>query len=44
MEFKLRETAALKWLRHFTETGVLIKDGTSNAPVYLLNPQAEGGD
>lgn len=44
MEFKLRETAALKWLRHFTETGVLIKDGTSNAPIYLLNPQAEGGD
>ena len=44
MEFKLRETAALNWLRHFTETGVLIKDGTSNAPVYLLNPQAEGGD
>lgn len=33
----LRQNAALKWLRHFTETGVLKKGGASNSPVYSLN-------
>ncbi len=33
----LRQNAALHWLRHFTETGVLKKGGASNSPVYSLN-------
>lgn len=35
--FGLRQNTALKWLRHFTETGVLKKDGARNSPVYFLN-------
>lgn len=31
----LRDSAAKKWLRHLTATGVLQKDGANNAPVYL---------
>ena len=31
----LRDSAAKKWLRRLTATGVLQKDGASNAPVYL---------
>ena len=31
----LRDSAAKKWLQHLTATGVLQKDGASNAPVYL---------
>ena len=36
-EFGLRQSAALKWLKHFTETGVLRKAGARNSPVYFLN-------
>ncbi len=35
--FNLRQSTALKWLRHFTETGVLRKEGERNYPVYFLN-------
>ncbi len=35
--FGLRQNAALNWLRHFTETGVLKKGGARNSPVYFLN-------
>lgn len=35
-EFGLRQSAALKWLRHFVETGVLKKEGARNSPVYFL--------
>lgn len=35
--FGLRRTTALKWLKHFTETGVLRKEGTRNFPIYFLN-------
>ena len=31
----LRDSAAKKWLRRLTATGVLQRDGASNAPVYL---------
>lgn len=31
----LRDSAAKKWLQHLTATGVLQRDGASNAPVYL---------
>lgn len=31
----LRDSVAKKWLRRLTATGVLQKDGASNAPVYL---------
>ena len=31
----LRDSAAKKWLQHLTATGVLKRDGASNAPVYL---------
>lgn len=33
--FGLRQTAALKCLRHFTETGELKKGGAANSPVYF---------
>lgn len=36
-EFGLRPTIALKRLRHFTETGLLKKEGSRNSPVYFLN-------
>ena len=36
LEFGLRRTTALKWLKHFTETGVLKKEGTWTSPVYFL--------
>ncbi len=36
-EFGLRQGAALKCLKHFTETGILKKEGARNAPVYFLN-------
>lgn len=35
--FRLRRTAAQKWLKHFTETGVLRKEGTRHFPIYFLN-------
>ncbi|WP_278811642.1 hypothetical protein [Leyella stercorea] len=31
----LSDSTAKKWLRRLTATGVLQKDGASNAPVYL---------
>ena len=39
LQFGLRQNAALKWLRHFTETGVLKKEGARNSPVYYLSIQ-----
>ena len=35
--FGLRQSAALKCLKHFTETGTLKKEGARNSPVYFLN-------
>lgn len=35
--FGLRQTAALKCLKHFTEMGILKKEGARNSPVYFLN-------
>lgn len=35
--FGLRPSAALKCLRHFTETGLLKREGANNSPVYFLN-------
>lgn len=37
--FALRQKAAQKWLKHFTEIGVLRKEGARNSPVYLLTQQ-----
>ena len=37
--FGLRKNAALEWLKHFTEIGILRKKGTINAPVYFWNSQ-----
>lgn len=37
LHFGLRQSAALKWLKHFTEAGVLKKEGARNSPVYFLN-------
>ena len=34
--FSLRQQTALKWLKHFTEKGLLVKKGASNAPIYFL--------
>ena len=36
-EFGLRQSAALRWLRRLTGSGVLRKDGVRTAPVYFLN-------
>lgn len=33
----LRRTAALRWLKHFTEKGILRKEGPQNSPVYFWN-------
>lgn len=35
--FGLRQSAALKCLKHFTEIGILKKEGARNSPVYFLN-------
>lgn len=37
LEFGLRQSAALKCLKHFTATGLLKKEGSRTAPVYFLN-------
>ena len=34
--FYLRQQTALKWLKHFTEKGLLVKEGARNAPLYFL--------
>ena len=39
MQFGLRQSVALKWLKHFTEIGALKKDGARNSPVYFLVKQ-----
>ena len=39
ISFGLRQNAALKWLKHFTEIGVLKKGGARNSPVYFMNAQ-----
>lgn len=39
LQFGLRQSVALKWLKHFTEIGVLKKDGARNSPVYFLSKQ-----
>lgn len=36
-ELGLRQTTALKCLKHFTEMGILKKEGARNSPVYFLN-------
>lgn len=33
--FHLRQNTALRWLKHFTEKGVLRKAGARNSPVYM---------
>lgn len=35
--FGLRRSAALKWLKHFTDKGMLRKGGAVNSPVYFMN-------
>ena len=34
--FQLRKNKALAWLKHFTEMGLLRKEGARNAPMYFL--------
>ena len=34
--FGLRQNAALRWLKHFTDAGVLRKEGAKNSPVYFI--------
>lgn len=41
MLFGLRQNAALKWLKHFTDTGVLRKEGAKNSPVYFIGEVKE---
>lgn len=37
--FGLRQYMALKWLKHFTETGRLRKRGARNSPVYFVGEE-----
>ena len=37
LELGLRQSAAIRWLRRLTASGVLRKDGVRTAPVYFLN-------
>ena len=37
LNFGLRQSAALKCLKRFTEIGILKKEGARNSPVYFLN-------
>ena len=39
IHFGLRQNSALKWLKHFTEIGVLRKEGARNSPVYFMEKQ-----
>lgn len=39
LNFGLRQSTALKCLKHFTEIGILKKEGARNSPVYFLNKQ-----
>lgn len=36
-QFRLRETAARKWLKRFVEHGVIRREGARNAPVYIFS-------
>lgn len=36
-EFQLSEYSAYKWLNHFVEKGLLVKDGSPRAYIYFLN-------
>lgn len=36
-QFRLRETAARKWLKRFVEQGVIRREGARNAPVYIFS-------
>ena len=35
---------ALKWLKHFTEKGLLVKEGAINAPIYFLAKDNKGNE
>ena len=37
LHFGLRQSAAQRWLKHFTDIGVLKKDGARNSPVHFCN-------
>lgn len=43
-EFGLRQSAALRWLRHFAGKGLLRKDGARSAPVYFDNTTGTTGN
>lgn len=42
--FSLRQQTALKWLKHFTEKGLLVKKGARNAPLYFLAEDNKGNE
>lgn len=42
--FSLRQQTALKWLKHFTEKGLLVKEGAINAPIYFLAKGNKGNE
>ena len=35
-QFGLTQYTAQKWLKHFCEKGILVKDGTDRSPIYFL--------
>lgn len=39
LQFGLRQTTALSWLKHFVSTGFLRREGPHNSPIYLLAEQ-----
>lgn len=34
--FGLTQYTAQKWLKHFCEKGIMVKDGTRHSPIYFL--------
>ena len=40
----LRQQTALKWLKHFTEKGLLVKEGARNAHIYFLAKDNKGNE
>lgn len=44
--FGLTQYTAQKWLNHFCDKGILVKDGTPKSPIYFLskNPSLESTD
>lgn len=43
-QFGLTQYTAQKWLNHFCDKGILVKDGTPRAPIYFLDKSSFTGN